>query len=71
MAQYAIATPGPKCKNWDEVIKALNDILKGKDIYKDLRREKLHIYNTFIDTMNCERIVMKVKNYLNRNKLAI
>jgi len=58
---YNSATPGPKCKNWNEVIKALSDILKGRDLYGEIRREKLRVYNSYIDVNNCQRIVKEIK----------
>lgn len=59
---YDHATPGPKCRNWDEVISTLDDILRGNDTYREARIEKLQIYNSFLDTKNCERIVKQIKN---------
>jgi CDP-glycerol glycerophosphotransferase (TagB/SpsB family) len=59
---YNMATPGPKCKNWNSVIIALEHIFKDMDDYKSLRREKLEIYNTFVDLCNCERIVKKINS---------
>lgn len=59
---YDNATPGPKCRNWDEVIKALDDVLCGNDEYKQSRMEKRRIYNIYADTGNCERIIKEIKS---------
>lgn len=59
---YNLATPGPKCRNWDEVIEILGDVFKGKDMCGQLRREKRSIYHTYVDSNSCERIVKDIKS---------
>lgn len=59
---YDSATPGPKCRDWEDVVMELDNIFNGNDIYKQSRKEKLHIYYTYIDTCNCKRIVSEINN---------
>ena len=59
---YHLATPGPKCRNWDEVIETIDNILRGNDPYAQSRIEKRHIYHSYFDTNNCQRIVKQIKD---------
>lgn len=60
---YDQATPGPKCRNWEEVIKTLDDILNGNDMYRQSRIEKRDVYHAYTDANSCERIVRHIKCY--------
>ena len=64
---YIQVTPGEKANNWIEVVENLEDILQGNDNYSDARKEldgMLHVYQ---DTLNCERIINEINNYIGEN----
>jgi CDP-glycerol glycerophosphotransferase (TagB/SpsB family) len=53
---YDTSIPGPKCKNWGEVIVALDDILSGNDSYADMRKQTIEKYHSFVDSKSCQRV---------------
>jgi len=61
---YDLATPGPKCKNWHELIVVLDRTLSGVDSYGELRKLKQRLYNSYVDTNNCKRIIEEAKNLI-------
>lgn len=59
-----IHTPGPKIKNVDEVIKYLENIKKGKDIYKEYREKSIKYYYKHYDGESCRRIWNLINNIM-------
>ena len=48
--------PGPKVKNWDELLTEIDTFLNGDDNYKNQREDwKKKVYN-YLDGKNSERI---------------
>jgi len=53
---YESVTPGPKARNWDDVLMYLQDIVNGVDRY-EIRREKIRrMFNEFSDSNNSQRV---------------
>jgi CDP-glycerol glycerophosphotransferase (TagB/SpsB family) len=65
---YDHATPGGKCKDWDEVVDAIDDVFNGNDLYQQSRIEKRGIYYSYVDTGNCERIIKDIKVRILQNR---
>ena len=62
---YSSATPGPICRNWDEIQIQLKEYLSNGDIYQTEREQIFNQYFKYSDIHNSERIVDTVTNYLN------
>ena len=60
---YNSVTPGPKAKNWEEVIKIMRELLSGIDNYKEKRLEINKEFNKFTDNNNSERVYMEILKY--------
>jgi CDP-glycerol glycerophosphotransferase (TagB/SpsB family) len=59
--EYNEVTPGPKTKNWAEVISALEKIMGGDDAYADRRNITNLRFNKFRDGNSCQRIADFIK----------
>jgi CDP-glycerol glycerophosphotransferase (TagB/SpsB family) len=59
---YDKVTPGPKCKNWDEVIDEINEIISGKDEYQENRQEVNNNFNRYKDSNSSKRIYEYIKS---------
>lgn len=61
--EYKDATPGPKCRNWEEVIEHLNKLfINNEDLYqkeREMLRKKIYKY---VDTKNSKRVVEFIKS---------
>jgi len=53
---YDEVTPGPKVKNWDELLEALRLALDGRDEYKKQRMQVNKLFNKYQDGNSSERI---------------
>lgn len=62
--EYDDVTPGPKARNWTEVITHLQDILAGKDLYDKQRRAINDTFNTFQDDKSSQRVAKVIKDIL-------
>lgn len=54
---YHEVTPGPKCRDWNEVLLELEKIISGKDDYKKERQIVNNRFNTFQDGNSSKRVV--------------
>lgn len=61
---YEDFSPGPKCRNWTEVISEIDAILTEPDEWCARRREECKRYNEYLDQRNSERLVDEVKTLL-------
>jgi len=59
---YNEVTPGPKCKNWDEVLIELDKILKSEDGYKKERQQVNDYFNKYKDGNSSKRVYEFFKN---------
>ncbi|MFO7817724.1 MAG: CDP-glycerol glycerophosphotransferase family protein [Desulfovibrionales bacterium] len=62
---YKDITPGPKAKNWDEVVDLIKESIANPDKYKEERkkiRDKFHAYQ---DKNSCQRVYKEIVKVLN------
>ena len=57
---YDSVTPGPKAKDWDDVINHIQDILHGIDKYKEKRSMINRNFNKYQDGENSERVFQEI-----------
>lgn len=64
---YETTTPGPKCRNYDELKKQLEEVLCGKDNYQS-QREKVGkmFYGEQIGTLSSPRVLAAVEAIINK-----
>lgn len=53
---YDEITPGPKAKNWDELLDFIDNAIKHPDEYKQQRAEIRNIFNQYTDGNNSQRV---------------
>ncbi len=53
---YNEVTPGPKCKNWDEVMNEIEKVLNGQDNYKTDREKVANYFNQYKDGDSSKRV---------------
>jgi CDP-glycerol glycerophosphotransferase (TagB/SpsB family) len=53
---YESVTPGPRCANWEAVIRALDEVLTGNDQYQQARAAERAKYHAFTDAYSCQRV---------------
>lgn len=58
---YNSITPGPKARNWEDVMIFLKEIIEGEDSYKDKRKEINKMFNKFQDVRSSERVYMEIQ----------
>jgi len=61
---YNSATPGPICKNWNEIQVQLENYISNIDLYKKERNEIFNRFFKYSDTDNCKRIINTVTQHL-------
>lgn len=52
-----VATAGPRCRDWPEVMEACRNILSGNDEYQENRRLAGRKYNAYLDGNSCARVI--------------
>lgn len=57
---YEKVTPGPKAKNWDEVITCIEESMNHPNKYKEDRDKINRIFNEYEDKENCQRVYEKI-----------
>ena len=62
---YTNATPGPICRNWNEIQIQLEEYLSNRDSYQAEREQIFNQYFKYSDNHNSERIVDAITNYIN------
>ena len=62
---YTSATPGPVCRNWNEIQIQLEEYLSNRDTYQAEREQIFNQYFKYSDNHNSERIVDAITNYIN------
>jgi CDP-glycerol glycerophosphotransferase (TagB/SpsB family) len=53
---YDDVTPGPKARNWREVVECIEDILTKSDAYDDERRRVSRMFNAYDDGCSSMRV---------------
>lgn len=59
---YTEVTPGPKCQNWNEVLKWVIEFSENPNLYKEERKiikDKFHKYQ---DNLSCKRVFDEINN---------
>ena len=59
---YNKITPGPKCKNWEEVFNVIKDIIRGDDNYIKERKKINSMFNYFKDGNSSKRVYEYIKS---------
>ncbi|MCX5847575.1 MAG: CDP-glycerol glycerophosphotransferase family protein [Deltaproteobacteria bacterium] len=57
-----VAMAGPKCRDWNDVMKACQEILNGNDKCRVERKAAQRKYNSFVDANSCSRVIEVGKN---------
>ena len=57
-------TPGPKAKNWDEILVLLEDLFNGNDNYITKRIEARKKFNKYNEGNNSERVFREILKIL-------
>jgi len=53
---YNEVTPGPKAKNWDEVLKYIEEVINNPNKYKKERESVRNIFHKYVDNNSCKRV---------------
>lgn len=59
---YNKVTPGPKAKNWNEILIYLEEFILNPNKYNDDRSKINKVFNKFIDENSSERVFNEIKN---------
>jgi len=57
---YDEVTPGPKCKNWDEVLEWIVKFKENPELYKEEREVIKNRFHKYQDGKNCERVYKEI-----------
>jgi CDP-glycerol glycerophosphotransferase len=67
LLDYESWTAGHKVLTYKQFVDVIEDILSGKDIYKDKREKLRKMYHTFQTENSCERILKLIQNWKKKN----
>ena len=59
---YDEVTPGPKCKNWDEVLEWIIKFKENPELYKEEREAVKNRFHKYQDGRSCERVYNEIIN---------
>lgn len=57
---YNEVTPGPKCKDWGEVLDWISKFRENPELFKDRREKIKNRFHQFDDGNNCKRVYEKI-----------
>lgn len=57
---YDEVTPGPKCKNWEEVLEWIVKFKENPELYKEEREAVKNRFHKYQDGKNCERVFNEI-----------
>ncbi|MBE0515255.1 MAG: CDP-glycerol glycerophosphotransferase family protein [Sulfurimonas sp.] len=57
---YDEVTPGPKCKNWDEVLEWVVKFKENPELYKEDREALKNRFHKYQDGKSCERVYREI-----------
>jgi CDP-glycerol glycerophosphotransferase (TagB/SpsB family) len=66
---YDEVTPGPKCKNWEEVLEWIVKFKENPNLFKKEREEVKNRFHKYHDGKNCERVyeeIIKLRTKYNK-----
>lgn len=61
---YDEVTPGPKAKNWNEVIKYMEETITYPDKYKEQRKKIIDRFHKYKDGNNCQRVFNEISKII-------
>jgi len=61
---YDEVTPGPKAKNWNDVLMHIKEAVKNPKKYEIERKKICKLFNTYNDANNSERVYREIYNRL-------
>ena len=53
-------TPGPKCRNWDEVLEWIEKFKNNPALYAEERRKLRNRFHKYQDGKSCERVYKEI-----------
>lgn len=59
---YNDVTPGPKARDWDELLVYIEKFIQNPKLYEKERQIVLKKFNKFIDSNNCQRVFSAIYN---------
>jgi CDP-glycerol glycerophosphotransferase (TagB/SpsB family) len=59
---YNEVTPGPKCRNWDEVLDWIVKFKENPKLFKEEREKIKKMFHKYQDGKNCERVFNEILN---------
>lgn len=62
---YNEVTPGPKCKNWNEVLEWINKFKNNPQLYEEERKKIRNMFHKYQDGQNSKRVYEMVKRFIN------
>ena len=63
--EYDEVTPGPKCKNWDEVLEWIKKFKENPNLYSEERKKIRDRFHKYQDGKSCERVYQEIRKLLN------
>jgi CDP-glycerol glycerophosphotransferase (TagB/SpsB family) len=57
---YADVTPGPKARNWDEVIECIEAIVRESEVYEEQRLKVGSTFNAYHDGNSSQRVYQAI-----------
>jgi len=57
---YDEVTPGPKCKNWAEVLEWVFKFKDNSELYKDERKKVKDRFHKYHDNKSCDRVYKEI-----------
>ncbi len=60
--KYNDVTPGPKARNWDELLVYIDKFIQNPNLYEEERQAILRKFNKFTDSNNCQRVFSTIYN---------
>ena len=61
---YGAVTPGPKCRNWNEVIQWIEKFKENPDLYSKERKKIRDKFHQYQDGKSCERVYDEMQRLL-------
>lgn len=63
--KYDDVTPGPKCRNWNEVLEWIIKFKENPELYKEKRKEVKDRFHKYQDGNSCERVYREILKLVN------
>jgi CDP-glycerol glycerophosphotransferase (TagB/SpsB family) len=63
---YESVTPGPKCKNWDEIIEWIEKFKNNPSLYSEERKKTRYGFHKYQDGKSSERVYNEIKKLIEK-----